>query len=264
MEWLLLALAGGGVALFGRRVVRRRRAHRAEQEQLDGVRRLVEEDVTLFGELLRRLDTDVPALDDDGRFDYQHAVDAYEAAQWETPRINRAEEVTKITDALSSGRYALACVQARVAGLPLPEHRLPCFFDPQHGPSTRDVLWTSPLHGTRTVPACAEDATRVAAHQPPDVRRVELAGQAFPYWEAGAAYLRYGEGYFLAGVTPIGAYAMDWAFRPPAERGGRTHPRTRWSPGDFSGIDHVARGDIAVAESVAGLGSRRPRSGQDQ
>ena len=98
--------------------------------------------------------------------------------------IRSAEEISKITDTLSSGRYALACVQARVAGRPLPEHRVPCFFNPQHGPSARDVLWTQPGRGTRTVPACAQDAARIQAHELPEVRKVRIGGRAVPYWEA--------------------------------------------------------------------------------
>jgi hypothetical protein len=45
-----------------------------------------------------------------------------------------------------------------------------------------------------------------------------------PYWEAGDAYLPYGEGYFVTGALQ-GAYAMSWAFTvpevaPPADLGG--------------------------------------------
>lgn len=261
MEWLLIALAGGGgAALFGRRFVRGRKAREAEQEGLDGVRRLVEEDLALLGEQLRRLHADVSDLDDEGCLDYHQALDDYEAARQETAQIRRADEVSKVTATVSSGRYALACVQARLASLPLPEHRVPCFFNPQHGPSARDVLWTSPRHGTHTVPACAADAARVAAHERPEVRRVKVGGQMLPYWEAGVAYLPYGEGHFRGGASLIGGYAMDWAFGTPVERVAGNLSRRRWAPGDFSGVDHVARGELATAEAVLGLANRRRRS----
>jgi len=110
-------------------------------------------------------------------------------------------------------------VQARVAGRPLPEHRVPCFFNPQHGPSARDVLWTQPGRGTRTVPACAQDAARIQAHELPEVRKVRIGGRAVPYWEAGAAYLPYAQGYFVAGSSLAGAYALDWALNPPVDLG---------------------------------------------
>ena len=80
MEWLLLLLVGGGGA-WGARLVRRRRADgRERKEELEGVSRLAGEDVTVFGEQLRRLDAQVGEhnLDEDGRADYQQALDAYE------------------------------------------------------------------------------------------------------------------------------------------------------------------------------------------
>ena len=39
------------------------------------------------------------------------------------------------------------------------------------------------------VPACAQDAARIARGERPDLRRVRIGGQMLPYWEAGAAYL---------------------------------------------------------------------------
>jgi uncharacterized membrane protein YgcG len=185
---------------------------RNEHEELDGVRRLADEDVTVLGEQLQRLDGQVEGHDLDAatRLDYQTALDAYETAQRSVSGIRGADEISKITDTLSAGRYALACVQARVDGSPLPESRVPCFFNPQHGPSSTTVLWTQPGHGTRTVPACAQDAARVANHEAPEVRKVRIGSRTVPYWEAGAAFLPYGEGYFA------GAAALAWAFQPPA------------------------------------------------
>jgi hypothetical protein len=207
MEWLLLVLAGGGGAAFAARgLVARRATRREHQAELESVKRLAEEDVILFGEQLQRLDAEVGEhhLDPAARADYQRALDAYESAQREVPRLRDPEEVSKITDTLATGRYALACVQARVAGREIPELRVPCFFNPQHGPSVTDVIWTRPRRGTRTVPACAQDAARVAAHEEPELRTVRIGARTVPYWEAGAAYLPYSRGYFPA-ATAIGA-----------------------------------------------------------
>lgn len=102
-------------------------------------------------------------------------------------------------------RQALACVQARVVGLPLPELRPPCCFNPQHGPSARDGLWTSGRHGTCSVPACAQDAARVAARDKPQVRMAEIGSRRVPYWEAGAAFLPSSQGYFPAGTYAAAA-----------------------------------------------------------
>lgn len=219
MEWLLLALLAGGGGLAAKRWRNRRSLGREERDELDGVRRLADEDVTYLGEQLQRLDEEVAGheLDAATRVDYQAALDAYESAQRLVPRIGRADEVSKVTDTLSAGRYALACVRARVAGEPRPEQRVPCFFNPQHGPSVRDVLWTPPGRGTRSVPACAQDAARVANHETPEVRKVTIGSRPVPYWEAGAAFLPYGEGYFAS------AAVMMWAFQPPVAGDGGFH-----------------------------------------
>ena len=212
MEWLLLVLIAGGGGFAAKRWRNRTASRRSEHEELDGVRRLADEDVTVLGEQLQRLDGEVEGHDLDAatRLDYQTALDAYETAQRSVSGIRGADEISKITDTLSAGRYALACVQARVDGSPLPESRVPCFFNPQHGPSSTTVLWTQSGHGTRTVPACAQDAARVANHEAPEVRKVKIGSRTVPYWEAGAAFLPYGEGYFA------GAAALAWAFQPPA------------------------------------------------
>ena len=83
------------------------------------------EDVTVFGEQLRRLDAQVGEhnLDEDGRADYQQALKhPYESAQRAVPRNWYCpEEVTEVgSSTLAAGRYALACVQARVAGVGAP------------------------------------------------------------------------------------------------------------------------------------------------
>jgi hypothetical protein len=211
MEWLLVLLAVGGGGIVATRWRRRRALAAAEQGELDGVRRLAEEDVTILGEQLQRLDAEVAGheLNEPTRVEYQTALDAYESAQRAVPRLRTPDEISKVTDTLSTGRYALACVQARVANRPLPELRVPCFFNPQHGPSVADVMWTPPRgRGTRLVPACAQDAARVAAHEDPEVRTVKIRSRTVPYWEAGAAFQPYGAGYFAS------AAVMAWAFQP--------------------------------------------------
>ncbi len=203
MEWILLALAAGGAGVLGRRLVGRRQERRQSSEDLAVARRLAEEDVVVFGEQLQGLDEQVGSshLDSEGRVDYQRALDAYETVQRTFDRLTHADEISKVADNLATGRYALACVQARVEGRPLPELRSPCFFNPQHGPSVTDVVWTSPVHGTRTVPACAQDAARVAAREQPDLRFVEYGASKVPYWEAGVASNPYTSGYFASGLA---------------------------------------------------------------
>jgi hypothetical protein len=213
MEWLLVGLVVGGGGLLARRVQQARTARAEEREDLAAVRSIADEDVTVFGEQLARLDREVAGhdLDEPTRVDYQSALDAYESAQRSVPRIRRADEISKVTDALSSGRYALACVQARVHGQALPQLRVPCFFNPQHGPAERHVEWIPRGRGMRRVPACAVDAARVAAHEEPEVRKVRIGSRVLPYWEAGTAFQPYTEGYFSSAV------ALSWAFAPWTE-----------------------------------------------
>lgn len=209
MEWVLAiaGLVGAGAAASGlrRRVVRRNRAQ-VEAEEMVGVRQLADEDTTLLGEQLARFGADRPgdAMDEATRVDYQAALDAYESAKRAVPLLSRPDEVATVVDILSAGRYALACVQARLEGRPVPELRVPCFFNPQHGPSVRDLLWTVPGRGTRSVPACAQDAARIANGDQPEVRMVRLGSRLQPYWEAGAAFLPYGKSYYNAAVMEVG------------------------------------------------------------
>ena len=164
----------------------RRQARKQREAVLAGARTLCEEDVTLLGEQLRRLDAesaDQP-LDEAARVDYQAALDAYEAAHRRLEKATDIEAVVAVTDTLNDGRYSLACVQARLAGEPRPEKRAPCFFNPQHGPSAKDVMFTPRVGGTRRVAACAQDAARVEAGEHPTVRTIAVAGRQVPYRDA--------------------------------------------------------------------------------
>ncbi len=233
-----MLVCGGGVAVVAQVVAKRRRAaHDEAERELDGVRRLAEEDTVLFGEELMRLGERLGEreIDGDTRVDYQRALDAYEAAQRAGALLRGPDEISTVTDALATGRHAMACVQARADGLPVPPLRTPCFFNPQHGPSVRDVEWTTSRHGTRLVPACARDAARVAAHEKPEVRTVTIDGRRVPYWEAGAAFIPYSQGYF-----PGGALAIDTAMALEARRitgGPGAFGMGVFGGGDFGGGD---------------------------
>jgi hypothetical protein len=192
-------------------VVRRRNreaaAERAARE-LEPVKKMTFEDVTALGVELQDLDADLVGrqLDTGANADYQRALDTYEAAKTAADRIERPEQVQDVTKILDDGRYAIACVRARVAGEPLPQRRPPCFFDPRHGLSVEDVPY-APLGGAdRQVPACALDAERVKAGAEPDARQVMVGTQRVPYWQGGRAYRPYAAGYFG------GFGVLDWLF----------------------------------------------------
>lgn len=210
MEYLLLVLvlvaAVGGVAVYSR-ASKRREAERAAAE-LAPVRKLVDEDVTALGVELQDLDLELAGapLDPGANADYQRALDAYESAKAATDQLTAPDQVRGVTEILEDGRYAMACVRARVAGEPLPTRRPPCFFDPRHGLSVADVPYTPPGGTQREVPACALDLERVRAGAEPDIRKVMVGSRRVPYWQGGRAYQPYAMGYY-------GAFGpMEWMF----------------------------------------------------
>ncbi|TDB77786.1 hypothetical protein E1264_37275 [Actinomadura sp. KC216] len=189
---MLAATVAGGFL-----VVRKRRLDR-EARQMADLKAGVEEDVTLLGEDIARLDLDVmdKGLDPDTRADYERAMNSYDQAKRETARAARPQDMQAVTTALEDGRYYMTATRARLAGEPVPERRPPCFFNPQHGPSVEDVLWAPPGGVERSVPACAADAQAVLKGTDPDVRMVPSGGTRRPYWDAGPAYGPYAGGYY--------------------------------------------------------------------
>jgi hypothetical protein len=210
MELVLLLVVIGGlvaVAVGAGKTGKRRELARVEAE-VAPVKQLAEEDVTALGVELQDLDIEMAGhpLDAGANADYQRALDSYESAKTAAAALTRPEDVKHVTEILEDGRYAMACVRARVAGEPLPQRRPPCFFDPRHGLSVADVPWTPPGGAQREVPACALDAERVRAGAEPDIRKVMVGSRRVPYWQGGRAYQPYAQGYF-------GAFSpMDWMF----------------------------------------------------
>ncbi len=193
---VLIAMA----AIVVRAVVKanQRKALERKQAELEPVRKLAYEDVTALGVELQELDTDMAGqeLEPGANADYQRALDAYESAKTAADAITEPEHVRHVTEILEDGRYAMACVRARVAGESLPVRRPPCFFDPRHGLSVEDVPYAPPGGAQRDVPACALDAERVKVGAEPDIRQVMVGSRRVPYWQGGRAYQPYAQGYF--------------------------------------------------------------------
>lgn len=205
---LLVVLAIGAIIVAVVVKTNQRKAEQRKIAELEPVKKLAFEDVTALGEELQALDLELAGrqLDEGQRADYQRALDAYESAKYAGDRMGRPEDVKHVTEILEDGRYAMACVRARVAGQPLPARRPPCFFDPRHGLSVVDVPYMPPGGTTRDVPACALDAERVRAGAEPDIRKVMVGSRRVPYWQGGPAYQPYARGYF-------GAFGpLDWIF----------------------------------------------------
>jgi hypothetical protein len=197
---VIVAVVLAGVGLYRRAAINRREAEEraALESQLTTSKKAADEDVTTFGEELQRLDTDVAghALNEPMQQDYQRALDAYENAKMSLDAVKQPDEIKHVTEILEDGRYAIACVKARIAGEPLPAKRPPCFFNPAHGPSSQNVVWAPPGGVARDVPACPADAERVLAGADPYIRTVQRGAQRVPYWEGGPGYAPWAQGYY--------------------------------------------------------------------
>ncbi|MFI9045377.1 hypothetical protein [Streptomyces sp. NPDC053427] len=235
-----LVVIGGGGAYA---IARRNRRKRAEEERaaLEDLRVVVDEDITAFGEELDRLDfsPDEHGADDAMRADYTHALDAYENAKSAMARAEHPGDVQAVTTALEDGRFSLATLAARRTGAPLPERRLPCFFDPRHGPSVVDVPWAPAGGAQRTVPVCAADKSRLDDGREPLARTVRTEHGDRPYWEAGPAYAPWAGGYFGGGLLPgllVGTLLGNMMMSTNAYGADFGGP-TGTEGGDFSGSD---------------------------
>ncbi|GAB7180806.1 hypothetical protein ATKI12_0637 [Kitasatospora sp. Ki12] len=251
---VLVALAGAGVFFLFRRAKKRKEEQaRAELEQ---VSRVVDEDITAFGEELDRLDFNPGAADADDaqRTDYTHALDSYEKSKRLMAEAKRPEDVKPVTEAIEDGRFALATLSARRDKRPLPERRPPCFMDPRHGPSVKDVDWAPAGGSARSVPVCQADADRVAAGLDPAVRTVDTEHGPQPYWNAGPAYAPYAGGYYssfggglLPGLlvgTMLGSMMSTPAYAAPMMDGGHHGYQDQYEGGDYTGADFNA-GDFS-------------------
>jgi hypothetical protein len=232
----LLGLAGAALLLRGRS---RRREQAAE---LAEVKENARDDLVALGDDIRALDLDVqmPDASQAARDDYGRAVEAYQRADDAWERARRPEDLEPVSAALEEGRWAMASAKARLAGREPPERRPPCFFDPRHGPSSRDVEWAPPGGEPRPVPACEADAQRVERGDDPEAREVMLGGRRMPYWQAGPAYAPFAGGFFggfggglLPGVlvgTMLGGAMGGWGAQDAQAGGGDFG-------GDFGGGD---------------------------
>jgi hypothetical protein len=189
----LLAVGGGAYAFARSR--RRRREIAAQVAQL---RRVSRDDLVSLGDEVRAVDLDVemPGAAPAARDDLGRALACYEQAEQRLAAARTVEDFGPVTSACEEGRYWMAAVRAQLAGKASPERRAPCFFDPRHGPSTRDVEWSPDAGAARPVPACEADAQRIDAGRDPHAREIVLNGRPMPYWNAPGYFGPWAGGYF--------------------------------------------------------------------
>ncbi|WP_157252332.1 hypothetical protein [Nonomuraea typhae] len=246
-------VGGGGYFLYSKN--KKKKLAEKQAKELAMVKSTVDEDVTKFGEEITALDTDVTLAGEGGQHitEWQHALDSYEKAKTQLATIERSDQIREVTQTLEDGRYSLAVVKARVNNQPIPERRAPCFFNPQHGPSVRDVSWAPAGGAVREVPACAMDAEAVERGFDPQMREVMVDGQRRPYYDAGPAYQPYAYGYYggfgdimtgmfigtmmgsmLGGGWGMGGYGAGYA-EGYADGGGDLGGGGDFGGGDFGG-----------------------------
>lgn len=187
-----------------------RRRRRDQREVVRALRVCLDHDVAALEADLRQLGYDLGSRyhDPEVRRDYDLVVSTVASARQWIAELDAPEDASSITETLAEGRYALACAQARIEDEPLPDRRLPCFFNPRHGPSVADVPWKAYESTAVEIPACRADAARIAAREEPDSRMIWTGWRRVPYWAAGSSFLGYSTGYF----------AGDWSGSTDAVR----------------------------------------------
>lgn len=227
--------------VLGRRRRDRKQRELAELDAFRHVRRAADEDVTRFGEELSGLhfDTLGTDLDESMRRDYQQALDDYEAAKGALAGSVTAPDVTQVTRILADGRYSHACVLAARAGTARPDRRDPCFFDPSHGPATRDVEWAPPGGVPREVPVCFRDAERLSRGEAPEMRMVRVGDRRVAWFASGPMYAAWAGGWYAElvrdGRMDAERLTMAYAAVLPAQGAGQVPLAVAWTdPGAWS------------------------------
>ena len=121
------------------------------------------EDVTRFGEELDAADVRLDGHDiTDTAADVQAAMDAYADAGRVVDGEPDDDKLREVRATVEYGRWRLASAQAKVAGTPAPARRAACFFDPSHGTSVTDWMYTPPGGKPREVPVCSACRDRLS------------------------------------------------------------------------------------------------------
>jgi uncharacterized membrane protein YgcG len=228
--------------MLGTRRRDRRAQELAERDPFRHVRRAADEDVTRFGEELATLHlvTLASPRDDTMRADYQRALDACEDAKAALGRADTAADATGVTRTLADGRFSRACVLAAQSGLQRPERRPPCFFDPAHGPASRDV-------------------ERLAGGEQPDVRLVRLGDRRVAWFASGPLYAAWAGGWYAELVEDgrMDAERLTMAYAGPLHGSGHTQLpiAAAWNdPGAWEGGGMIGGHDYSGWDGGSGGG----------
>jgi hypothetical protein len=189
---LIGLLVLGGALFLGLHAVR---ARRRRQTELAEVKAAAHEDLIALADDVQQLEQPVEA-NPKAKQAYEEALDDYAQASSIYDRARQSSQLQAVAGSLEEGRWHMACAEALLAGKPPPERRPPCFFDPRHGPSARDVDWAPPGGVARKVPACEVCAAAVERGEEPAAREVVAGGHRVPYWNAPSYFGPWAGGYF--------------------------------------------------------------------
>jgi hypothetical protein len=190
---LIGILLACGVAFL---VFRAYRGRRQNQHELAEVKAAAHDDLIALADDVQTLEQEVEA-NPQAKDEYTKALECYDQATHSYDRATQPKQLEAVTTALEEGRYHMAAARALLEGKPPPERRPPCFFDPRHGPSVRDVEWAPPGGAPRKVPACEADAEAVERGDEPASREVLAGGRRVPYWNAPPYFGPWASGYFM-------------------------------------------------------------------
>ena len=233
--WALPAILVVGLVLF--LIVRGRSRKRQVESDLAEVKEVAHDDLIALAGDVQQLETRVEGHAD-AKAAYDRAVAAYGQASGAFDRARSAKELSRVSTALEEGRYEMAVAEAALAGRRAPARREPCFFDPRHGPSAREVLWAPPGGSLRKVPACEADAERVERGEAPETREIAYRGQRIPYYAAPPMFGGYFGGFLpglLAGQLLAGPFGWGGGWYGGGSDGSGGGDFGGFGGGDFGG-----------------------------
>ena len=234
------------------------RVRARRRERIAEVRRIAREDQLALGDDIRELDVEIsaPAADPGAKEDYGKALECYVAAETALASSSTLGDLATVPAKLEEGRWRMECARARLAGKPPPERRAPCFFDPRHGPSVRDVEWAPDGGSVRSIPVCAADATRLEDGEHPMARTIPLHGRRVPYWQAPSYYGPYAGGYYggYGGTDFLSGFALGTVLDQHASSGGDWSAGSWNSSSDFGGGGMLSGGSGDVGAGGGDFG----------
>src|SRR5207249_8333682 len=92
----------------------------------------------------REPEVEAPGARPEAAQHYRRALELYSTANASFDRARTPDQLAPVAQSLEEGRYEMAVAEALAQGRTPPERRPPCFFDPRHGPSSREGEWAPP------------------------------------------------------------------------------------------------------------------------